>query len=582
MAGFFFAALTAKQRSDRVPAHRFRLIFILLLSLSSCAAAANESATEIRLAPGMKRGENKTVPALLEKVAIATNEVAIEPGKPFEWVAEPKDGGRRFEVTIRTSEAAKRDEIVMTVWDWENRVVHQSKVAGDAKPQTAAFVVEGRGVYLITLDGFRDGTHAYRHIRSFAVVPGNEAARARWKESDYWLGVCAFPGRYVWMSGGKPTTPAEIREQEARDLEAGLMARLGFTVARVDVSMALPEKETVKIDWTRMDAAAGAYTSRGFELALQLMHPPDWSIDPKYKDKAKDRWRYPRLEEPYRRYAKELVTRYGKDAKFVQVNNEPDQGEFWAGEPEEYVTEFGWATDEIRKVLPKTPIANGGYAFIEADRSEFYTKQLKGKADLNAYHSHGNLRELQRDIEHMRRLHKESGYEKPRYVNTECGYAAWRLDQERVQAAVMPQKFLYSWASGDEGMLMFVSRMTKAPGRSGRDFGLLDYDFCPRFVYGTVAGFVDLFAGARFERTLAESEGLHVYAFRRGGQRLVAVFSVGDVKAVTIESDAHSAAIADGMGNREPVMNAGAVNVAAGFFVRTIVLEGATRVGLKE
>ena len=566
-------------------AERATFIVAAFLSLASCAATPQESEKQIHLGSARARIDNPSVPLLHEKATDAIDEVALEPLKSMDWIDAPaKNAGEvsLVELTIRSSEKAKGDRKVLTVWDWENRAVAQVELLS-AKPQAVKCHVEGRGVFLVTLDGFREGKHAYRLVRSFAVLPANDEARSRWKSSDYWVGICAFPGRYHWTSGGKATKPDTISEEKAREIEADAMAKLGLKVARLDVSMVLPENEQTPIDWKRMDAAVNSYTSRGFELALQLMHPPDWAMEEQYKSETKDRWRFPRREEPYRRYVREIIQRYGKHAKFVQVYNEPDQLEFWAASPEEFVTELGRAREEIRKLLPTTPIANGGYAFINPKRTEQFTREFKGKIDLATYHSHGNLRELNRDVTHMRELHLAAGYEKPRYVNTECGFAAWRLDQERAQAASVVQKVLYSWAHGDEGMLLFASRMTKASGRSGRDFGFLDYDFCPRFVYGTVAAFVDLFAGAKFERVLIESDNVHVYLFKRDTQYIVAYFAVGESKALTISSDAKAATLADAMGNQNALAgDATRVTVTAGALVKTIIFDSATRVELAQ
>lgn len=559
------------------------LVVLLLVLIAACHAedAGRDLAVDLR--PGMPALDRPAAPLLKYAGPKNESDAQIEPARAYHWLADDEGA---FEVTVRAAEAGRADELLLTVWNWENQAVAELKLA-PGEPQPVRFRVEGRGVYLLTLDGYREKEHVYRLIRSFAAVPANTEARGRWSESDYWLGICAFPGRYHWSNDNRPTTPPELKEGDARAIEAELTGRLGLTVARLDVSMVLPQKPGAAIDWRRMDAAVQAYTSRGFELALQLMHPPDWSIDEKYKTQTKDRWRFPRQEEAYRRYVREIVARYGKRAKFVQVNNEPDQVEFWPGEPREYVQQFEWAKEEIERAMPeaKLPVVNGGYAFIDSTKSAYYVEHLKGKVDRSAYHSHGNLAALKRDMTEMRALHAAAGYESPRYINTECGYAAWRLDHERTQAASAVQKVLYSWANGDEGMLLFVSRMTKAPetgSRGGRDFGFMDYNFCPRFVYGAVAAFVETIAGATFERTLIESDNVHAYLFKRGGQRIVAVFAVGESRTVTITSDAKAATVADAMGNHRPAKTAGAVAVTARAYPQTVVLEGASGVKVVE
>lgn len=512
--------------------------------------------------------------------------VQLDAGQPYRWLAADGDGDADFRIVARFCGHAAVDEALLTVWDWNNRAVAAQAIAPRGE-QAVRFRIEGRGVYLVTLDGLQQGKPRFRIARSFAACPPNDEERQRWATAQFWLGIGAFPGRYHWLPGSQPACPQGLAEQQARDLEASIMARLGLQVARLDVSMVLPEKETSQPDWRRMDAAVAAYTSRGFKLALQLMMPPDWAVDPRFAAVKENLWRYPRREEPYRRYARLLLARYGKHAAFVQVNNEPDQSEFWAGPPQEYVTQFGWAREEIRRLLPEAAIANGGYAFIDQQRTELFVEQLKGRTELQAYHSHGNLAELKRDFILMRRLHQEAGYVRPQFVNTECGYAAWRLDQERTQAMALVQKMLYGWAHGDEGMLLFASRMTRGPGRGGgpgsftRDFGLLDYQFCPRFAYGAVAAFVHTLAGARFERVLVEDDNLHAYLFGDGRRKCVTLFAVNRPMMLTLRTDAAAAEIRDIMGNATNVANAGRIEINVTPALQTIVLTDATRIEVK-
>jgi len=567
--------------------HTVALLVLLSFALTACQgpAALAFDGVVIALKPGLPAIEKPGVPALHERTVAAddTQRVSFSAENNL-WIAIRESSVKHDRLVGHLKADASVDRVVLTAWDWDNRPVQQWSRAAPIDQQFR-FDIEGRGVYLITADGMKADKCGYREVRSVGLIDSASGRSGSWADSNFFLGVCAFPGRYHWKPGGVPAMPPAFDEAGAVQAEALFMEHLGLSTVRLDVSMVLPEKPDATIDWKRMDAAVEAYTRRRFKLGLQLMHPPDWAIDPQYAAETSDRWRFPRREEPYRRYVREIVSRYGKDAQFVQVYNEPDQVEFWAASPEEYIREFQWAKDESRKVSPKMPITNGGYAFIDPSRTEHYVKALRGKTDLQAYHSHGNLRELVRDVDHMRKVHREAGYEKPRFINTECGYAVWRLDQERAQAVAVLQKILYSWAHGDEGMLLFCSRMTKGSGpgsRTDRDFGLLDAHFCPRFAYGAVAAFADTFAGATFERTLVESENLHVYSFKRGEERLVVAFTTGLSESVTIESDATMATVVDAMGNRTNEKTPGAVKITIGAYPRTIALTGATRVKVAE
>jgi len=164
------------------------------------------------------------------------------------------------------------------------------------------------------------------------------------------------------------------------------------------------------------------------------------------------------------------------------------------------------------------------------------------------------------------------------------GYAAWRLDMERYQAATALQKVLYGWAHGHRGALLYCSRDIGGPRLrpSNPDWGYLDYFFCPRFLYGAVAALVDGYAGASFERVLYETSQVHAYLFRAEGKLLVAAFTPNDWRQpLLLESDAHSARIVDPMGNATPT-EPGRLEIDGSFYPQTLVLEGATTVRVVE
>ncbi|MDF1816555.1 MAG: hypothetical protein P1V20_30415, partial [Verrucomicrobiales bacterium] len=313
----------------------------------------------------------------------------------------------------------------------------------------------------------------------------------------------------------------------------------------------------------RMDAAAHAYTSRGVNLALQLMNAPGWAIHSKYKNVDKNAWRYPREEVHQRAYISALLQRYGEHTQFVQIFNEPDQTRFWSGQPEEFVSQFQYSRDEIQKYAGEKslPIVNGGYSLFEKEKTAYFAEQLKGQLDMVAYHCHGDLNALIEDFSFVKKLHEKSGYENPRFVNTEMGFDGWRLDQELRKGQFVPQKTLYCWATGHAGALLFGSRMTLGPNRRSQDFGFLDHYFCPRYVYGSVAAMVSELAGASFDSVLLEEDNRFVYQFTREDKRIVAAFTLDQTAEIKIACDATAAIQIDAMGNREKIETPGTVHM---------------------
>jgi hypothetical protein len=559
-------------------------LIVLLSALIVTAARAADQVT-IRISPDTQAIPEMGVPFLHEKIAehqLSGNGLILTPHEsPYQWT---KIGPTNEPFILNTAvDATHFTHGILTIWNWHNFAVHQSKILAGTDAPIEVFV-DGLGTYLITLDGYRDGVCQKRLIRNIAVTRDSNTAREFWKKDEFFIGLCAFPGRYHWTPGGFPTLPSGLTEEEARHHEAELIARLGLQVVRVDESIEMGRKqrdgkETYYFDFARMDAATSAWTSRGFELALQSMSSADWAVLPQYADQGKKRWRYPHQEAPQRAYLAALVNRYRKHSRFLQISNEPDQIGYWSGTNQEFVTQFTFSQDEVRRVAPDLPITYGGFTVVDEAKCAYFLKHIHHLADFPAYNAHGNLTDYARSFATMRRLQQDADDHANRWVNTETGYSAWRLEQERRQGQIDAQKILYSWANDHAGVLLFCSRMTRGPGRDGTpDFGLLDYQFCPRFVYGSVAALTTTLAGASFESTLSETDAAHLYTYRRGMDLIVAGFTLEDSATVQIASDAKDVISVDEMGNVRQMDSSTGLKLSLDGYPRYWVLKGASRV----
>ena len=539
-----------------------RLSFSATLAGAALIAAFGLEASEIvvPLSPGSERLKVTGVPFLNEEVheaVLVEDGLFLRPENPFVW-SVVATGDNSFSVTAAAS-PSEFDHAVLTIWNWHNHPVGQWKV-GTAAEQRFVFQTKNRGAWLLTLDGYREEKCTARLVRSFAVTPDLNSVRENWRDDEFFLGVCAFPGRYHWRINGSATLPEAISEKDARALEATLMARLGFQVVRTDESMEMGDRLTprgpYRFNFDRMDASVNAYTSRGFSLALQLMNAPDWATTSPYRDLDSSLWRYPKKEEPQRAYTHSVVERYGQSARLVQIFNEPDQVDFWSGTPEEYLRHFRFSREEIQDALPKIPVVNGGLSLADPERTELFISELGKELPLVAYHSHGYLAELIEDHDTILRMHRDAGLPEPKIINTEMGVDAWRLDQERRKGEILPQKVLYCWASRHSGALLFGSRMTLGPKRVSQDFGFLDHWFCPRFVYGSMAALIETLDGASFEKVLSEEEGFYAYQFRRKEDTIVAAFSTKEEGTKSVHVSGGDWEWVDPMGNRSAIQPA--------------------------
>lgn len=568
------------------PLKRIRPGLVAALTLILLNEANGEGSLRIVLGPASPILTNETVPFLHEVMLehrLSGDGLSLNPeAGPYEWTKiGPSDDSMALAVNV---DSGSFEHGILTVWNWNNHVVHQHRLAA-GKEERIEVLIAGLGSYLLTLDGYREGAYQKRLIRNLAVTRDLNEARSTWKTDEFFVGICAFPGRYHWTPGGEPTLPEGLTEQQARDREADLIARLGLQVVRTDESLEMGRKKNARneeeyyFDFARMDAAVESYTSRGFQLGLQTMNAADWAVLPNYADQGKNRWRYPHQEHPQRAYLAALVARYHSHTRFVQISNEPDQTGYWSGTNEEFVTQFTYSCDEIRRVAPGLPITNGGYSLVDEAKCAYFVDRIHGHVDFPAYNAHGNLEDYKRSFATMKRLQRDAGDKSIRWVNTETGYSAWRLEQERRQAQIDAQKVLYSWANGHAGVLLFCSRMTRGPGRDGPpDFGLLDYQFGPRFVYASIAALTGTLTGASYRETLVESEGIHLYVFQRGEDLIVAGFTLAEDEVIAeLENDASEVIAVDEMGNSRNAVAGGSLMLALDAYPRYWILSGATR-----
>ncbi|HRQ88397.1 MAG TPA: hypothetical protein PLA50_06350, partial [Bacteroidia bacterium] len=351
--------------------------------------------------------------------------VLVPEAGPYEWTQTgPTENPFKLRVGVG---AGRFDHGVLTVWNWHNHAVKQWRI-GAGEERTLELRIAGLGVYLVTFDGWRDGAWQERLIRNIGATADQNAARESWRKDEFFVGLCAFPGRYHWKPGGQPALPAGLTESEARQREAALIARTGLQVVRTDESLEMGRRrtpeggETYHFDFSRMDAAVASYTDLGFQLVLQTMSAADWAVLPQYADKGKARWRYPHREAPQRAYLAALVERYGRHARFVQVSNEPDQIGYWTGTNDEFVAQYTYSRDEIRRVAPGLPVTTGGYSLVDEAKCAYFIDRLHPLVDLPAYNAHGNLADYKRSFATMRRLQAAAGDTREGWVNTETGY----------------------------------------------------------------------------------------------------------------------------------------------------------------
>lgn len=546
----------------------------LFLSLLAFLVPFRVNAASITLRPAMKTVALNGAPQLNETPSdadVTPGAGHIDSRKPYAWITPPGPDAA-IDITVDAGDLC--DRALFTIWDWDNRPVYQSPFA--AKETAALRIrIEGVGGYLLTLDGLSGKDIKWRRTRSIAACVSNVGKQAQWSKSHFQVGLCTFPGRQSWTNSYGTAAPPGLTVEQSWRLDAELTARTGVQLVRPDIPTRGEEGATAWIDTDLLDAYTAECARNGIKLDLQIGAPPP--VLEKYAKVTDPAWRYPRAEAPYRRYVHTLVSRYGKYARFIEVWNEPDNLDFWRGTPEEFITQHRWAMEEIRKVDPAIPIAPGGYCMMKPEWTPVMAGPIGKMTDWFTYHSHGDVNALRKTLTNLRAIVKAADAEKQNVVNTEMGWAAWRLDMERMQAATGMQKLLECWAEGHRAALLYASREIGGPRmRKDPDWGYLYYTFCPRFAYAALCAFIDTYKGAKFDSILMRDADVSIYRFKRGEETLISVSSPDKTVPITLQGSWSQASLVDPMGNRSPLPSGAKLSLTASQYPVTVVL---TRAG---
>lgn len=519
--------------------------------------------------------------------------IFILPPSPETWIFSP---GETVSLKIFSSNAPSPEcQALLTVWDWNNEI-RAAKKFSIPFADTVDFSVRGRGTYLLTLDLLKDGVLQSRLARSFAVLPSNEKKRAVWSAGEYFLGSCIYPSRYNWKNAYGSYGLPGLNPEASLDLELAADARLGLTVERIDVdALATPAPPT---DFTKLDKVVKTISERGFKLSYKLAPTANqkWMISEKYKNAPEAIWKYPPDENLYRDFVKAFALRYRKTAQFYEVYNEPDNAGFWLGTMEEYISLFKIAVEAVKSVDPTGVVVNGGLTpgvneGEKADRrkSEVIIRGTGPLSPLMAYHLHGPIGRAEEFFRWIRTTMAASGVKIPT-VQTEGGDCAWKLDRERQQAVTVMQKIFFTWANGSRGWLLYATRFQGGPRiqispknqGTPAGWGYLDYFYCPRFLYGTLGAFIDLFAGATYERTLREDD-LHLYLFNAPKGKFLVGFRENPSGAVEakVTSDATSVTRFDPMGNATKLTKSNVYTFLVTDFPTSVFFEGQKNMTIK-
>lgn len=375
------------------------------------------------------------------------------------------------------------------------------------EPRTAGTLkfpvkTEGRDYGVYTIDAAvvaRDGDRAeplYTRTTRFAVHSPGVPAKAKDGEFFYGLDV---------VQGAPYDHPAFL--EWTRVLGADILRNGGPAIT----------------DFEGMDRALELY--KRYDVRTMMMPEPRYHPDPAQRRAQ---------EQQLAKEAEAFAARYKDRVTYYELGNEPDLTFFYPGPIEAYIEGFETLYDGIKRGNPKARVMNGGLAFFGEDgirRSRTFVEKVNPKKiDILAYHAHGPGAQAEREAyERILAVAKGAGKADKPFVDTESGFSAKTLRQERVQARTAVQKLVYAQSIGSP--MFFWFRLFMSGSEEG--YSSLKTPVEPRPVILSYRTTVELLRGHRFDRLFDfKQPGMEGYLFSKpSGSEHVLVAWGGDETA---------------------------------------------------
>lgn len=408
------------------------------------------------------------------------------------------------------------------------------------------------GIYYVTCNWTIDG-QAFTDKTAFVIAEPVQRAQSR---DDFLFGICSHTER----------VPADEHE-----LEMQAAAAAGATVMRVGASWAMLEPKPGEWRWDIQDRLVDLAAKHGIEIQALLGYGPAHAVSEQlraaqreaYQRNQPDAYRItlfgPPEEEPWRRYVRNMVSRYQGRIRFYEVWNEPDLG-FWRGTTDEYIQLLRAASQEIRQADPKAIVLSGGFATVlehagrarNPDLQQRVLAEASDAFDIHVLHQHGPFSEFKHALEgELPRLRRAMSTPRPLYFN-ETAISSSFDGGERAQAHTLVKKIAYTMAKGAIGYTWYDLRNDGInPANPEHNYGLLSERLIPKASFAAYSELVRRLHSARHLGDLNLGAGVQAHVFSSPRSRVMVWWkessSAADV-ALVLRSGAGAVRVTNIMG----------------------------------
>lgn len=274
----------------------------------------------------------------------------------------------------------------------------------------------------------------------------------------------------------------------------------GINYVRADISWQDCEPTRGNWTWENSDAVISSAEAEGVTILPILDYNSAYSGKPAYQDL--DNWT---------EYVRQVVTRYKRHFKAVEVWNEENHGPFWNDAPnvQEYIPLLKVTYETVKAIDPNIQVVMGGLAGRRSDYFKTLCRDAKDWFDIVAFHPYNSKHEpswtqniwddiLGKDytpgsngmIDEYLKVMSDTGVSKPVWI-TEVGYATHKSGvSEANQAKYLKEVIAHCESKGIDRVYIYEFRAPEwqdQPDNAEGYFGIVHADMTPKPAFETIA-----------------------------------------------------------------------------------------------
>lgn len=297
------------------------------------------------------------------------------------------------------------------------------------------------------------------------------------------VGICEHIAQWNVPGGGA----LEIKNGVFR-----ICRSAGIDYVRSDFLWSTCEPTEGQWDWSAFDAVIQAAEAEGITILPILDYNSAYSGKKVHEEL--DNWT---------EYVRQVVTRYKRHFKAVQVWNEENSGPFWNDAPnvQEYIPLLKVTYETVKAIDPNIQVVMGGLAGRRSDYFKTLCTDAKAYFDIVAFHPYNSKHEPSWTdgnstpgsngmIDEYLKVMSDTGVSKPVWI-TEVGYATHKSGvSEANQAQYLKEVIAHCESKGIDRVFIYEFRAPEwqdQPDNAEGYFGIVHADLTPKPAFETIA-----------------------------------------------------------------------------------------------